>query len=422
MVMENILTISMIPFFLVLVLVELFYLKKQKKGEVYRLNDAITNLNLGIGHLLTQLFIGFILMGSFMYFYKIAPIKLPNNIWTGIAVFVLYDFCFYWAHRWGHEVNFFWAAHSVHHQSEDYNLTVALRQSWLHSLMAFVIFLPIPFMGFSDVVFFPAASINTVYQFWIHTETIHKMPRWFEYIFNTPAHHRVHHGVNPEYIDRNHAGVFIIWDRIFGTFAEEKKHPTYGITKPINTWNPVWTNFIYFSEMLEMSKMMQPMDKIRLWFKKPGWRPEYLGGPIPVPEVDESIRVKFDIEPTSKGLNTYVLAQFSLIIFGLVGYLYYFHQLSLFQQLLGFTAMLLSTVICGAILEQKSWVKYAEYLRIALVLVALNSIYYISFKEWFNFTMIVSLFLAVYFIVWYTLNSWYNIEFMQWLEPKIRRK
>jgi hypothetical protein len=310
----------------------------------------------------------------------------------------------------------------VHHQSEDYNLTVALRQSWLHSLMAFVIFLPIPFMGFSDVVFFPAASINTVYQFWIHTETIHKMPRWFEYIFNTPAHHRVHHGVNPEYIDRNHAGVFIIWDRLFGTFAEEKKHPTYGITKPINTWNPVWTNFIYFSEMLEMSKMMKPIDKIKLWFKKPGWRPEYLGGPIPVPEVDETLRVKFDIEPTSKGLNTYVLAQFSLIIFGLVGYLYYFHQLSVFQQLLGFTAMLLSTVICGAILEQKSWVKYAEYLRIALALVALNSIYYISFKEWFNFTMIVSLVLAVYFIVWYTLNSWYNIEFMQWLEPKIRRK
>ncbi len=417
--MENILTISFIPLFLVMVLAEYFYLRKKKKEQYFRFNDAITNLNLGVGHLLTRLFFGFILIGSYDFFYSIAPIKLPENVWTWIACFFLYDFFFYWAHRWGHEVNLFWAAHSVHHQSEDYNLTVALRQSWLHALLAFVIFLPIPFMGMPAEIFFINAAISGLYQFWIHTEVIVKLPRWFEYIFNTPSHHRVHHAVNPEYIDRNHGATLIIWDRLFGTFAEETKHPSYGVTKQINTWNPLWSNLIYFSDLWKAAKEMKWKDKLVLIFKRPGWMPDYLGGPIPIPAVDEQNISKFDVKPLSKGLNAYVLTQFVLVIFGTIGFLYYFSVLSDFQKLAGFTAMLLTIVICGAIMEQKSWVKYAEYARLLIAFIVVNSIYYISFRAWMDFTLLVSAGLLIYFMVWYTLNSWMGIQFIPWVQKKI---
>jgi len=421
--MENIQTIITIPIFLSLVLIEWAYFKKIKKSEFYRLNDALTNLNVAIGFLLTRLLTGGILVGSYLYFYEdLALFHLPNNIWSWIAAFFLFDFLFYWAHRWGHEINLFWAAHSVHHQSQDFNLSVALRQSWLHSLMSFFIFLPIPFLGISPEVFFPTLAISSLYQFWIHTEAIHKMPRWFEYLFNTPAHHRVHHAVNPEYIDRNHGATLIIWDRLFGTFSEEQKHPAYGVTKPIETWNPLWTNLIYFKDLWELSKDMKWKDKLQLIFRKPGWRPDYLGGQIPVPEVDEQTLVKYDVKPLSQGLNTYVLIQFILIIPGLIGFLYYFSGFSLIQKALGFGSLFITTIICGAILEQKAWVKYAEYIRIILVVLAINSIYYISFKEWFLFTLIVSIALSIYFMVWYTLNSWMNIQFMSWLQMAARRK
>lgn len=417
--MENILTISFIPVFLIMVLAEMAYLKKIKKSEFYRLNDAITNLNVGIGFMLTRLFTNGLLMGAYLFFYEdLAIFKMPNNVWTWIAAFFLFDFFFYWAHRWGHEVNLFWAAHSVHHQSEDFNLTVALRQSWLHSLLAFVIFLPIPFIGMPAEVFFPTMAISSLYQFFIHTETVIKLPRWVEYIFNTPAHHRVHHAVNPEYIDRNHGATLIIWDRLFGTFAEEQKHPTYGTTKPINTWNPLWANLVYFADMWEAGKAMKPMDKFRLIFKKPGWRPDYLGGQMLIPEVNEQTHLKYDVKTPNRGLSIYVLFQFTLIIPGLIGYLFYFSILTDFQKLLGVSALLLTTIICGAILEQKSWVKYAEYARIILALVTINSIYYFSFQEWFYFTLITSISLAVVFMVWYTLNIWMNIQILPWLTAR----
>lgn len=420
--MENMLTISFIPVFLAMVLIEWGYLRKIQKSEYYRLNDAITNLNIGIGFMLTRLFSNGILVGAYLYFYEnLALFKLGNNIWTWLSAFFLFDFLFYWAHRWGHEINLFWAAHSVHHQSEDYNLTVALRQSWLHSLMAFFIFLPIPFLGIPPEVFFPTAAISSAYQFWIHTETIKKMPKWFEFIFNTPSHHRVHHAVNPKYIDRNHGATLIIWDRLFGTFAQEEEHPTYGVTKPINTWNPLWTNLIYFAEMWEAGKKMRFLDKLRLPFMRPGWRPDYLGGPVPVPEVSENIK-KYDACPPNTGLTVYVLLQFVLIIPGLIGYLYYFNTLSNLQKGLGLAALFISTIICGAILEQKSWVKYAEYARIALVLITINSIYYINFRDWFLFTLIISVILAIFFMIWYTLNSWMNIQFLPWLQSVVEKR
>lgn len=401
--MENLSTVIAIPIFLFFILVE--YLATHKKHpEYYRLNDSLTNLNIGVGHLLFKLLTTGLMLGAYTLVLSHFAVLHLSGIWAYLIVLVLFDFCFYWAHRYGHEVNLFWGAHVVHHQSEEYNLTVALRQSWIHSLLAFIFFLPIAFLGVDVLTLGICASINSFYQFWIHTKTIHKMPKWFEAVFNTPSHHRVHHGVNPKYIDKNHAGMFIIWDRLFGTFQEEIEEPTYGITTPINSWNPAWANIEYYSSMFKKAKCFSSVkEKIYYLFAKPGWQPKALGGQLPIPEVDYN-NPKYNATAINKNLNIYVLVQFGLIIIGLSAYLYHFEKLSAFYAVLFFSILMLSIIICSAILEQKKWVKYAEYTRLIIAFFALNSLYYISYNAWFFIVLIPSVILTIYFIAWFTLN------------------
>lgn len=395
-------TIIAIPVFVLLLLLEFFYMRKKQK-HYYRLNDAITNLNIGIGHVISKVIVGLFLIWIYDLVYSHRIVTLPNNIFTIVFCLFAYDFFFYWAHRVGHEMNFFWGAHGVHHQSEDYNLSVALRQSWLHASIAFFIFLPIPFLGVSPKVFFPILALNSFYQFWIHTDVINRMPKWFEFLFNAPAHHRVHHGRNPKYIDKNHAGMFIIWDKLFGTFQEEEEKPTYGITKPLNSWNPFFANIEYYLSMFKMSKLMKSKDKLKLIFAKPGWQPDYLGGQIAVPEVEQTIQ-KYDVKPRTNGINIYVLVQFVFIILGLMAYLYYYDTLPLFHKIFWFAMVMLSILSSSAIIEQKNWARYVEIIRLIIIVVGLNVLYFSNYYNWAIVTAIISIPTTLYFIVWYLLN------------------
>ncbi|HRB93139.1 MAG TPA: sterol desaturase family protein [Chitinophagales bacterium] len=400
--MEHLSTVIVIPIFLVFILIEYFATKK-KHPEYYRLNDAITNLNIGVSHLLFKLLTTGIMLGAYSFVKTHFSILHLKGITAYVVVLILFDFCFYWAHRFGHEVNLFWGAHVVHHQSEEYNLTVALRQSWIHSLLAFIFFLPIAFLGVDVLTLGICASINSFYQFWIHTKTINKMPTWVEFIFNTPSHHRVHHGVNPKYIDKNHGGMFIIWDRLFGTFQVEEEEPTYGITTPLKSWNPAWANIEYYTNMFKRAKSFKLVDQLKYIIAKPGWQPEAFGGQIPIPEVDKN-KPKYDLKANSTNLNVYVLVQFAFIIIGLTAYLYHYAKISSFYSFLFFSILLISTVICSAILEQKKWVIYAEYTRLILALMTLNSMYYFKYNTWFLLVLIVSLSVTIYFLTWFTLN------------------
>ena len=401
--MEQLSTVIAIPIFLLFIVVEYFATRK-KHPEYYRLNDALTNLNIGVSHLLFKLLTTGLMLGAYVLVLENFAVLHLSGVTAYIVVLILFDFCFYWAHRFGHEVNLFWGAHVVHHQSEEYNLTVALRQSWIHSLLAFIFFLPIAFLGVDVLTLGICASINSFFQFWIHTKAIDKMPKWFEAIFNTPSHHRVHHGVNPKYIDKNHAGMFIIWDKLFGTFQEEIEEPTYGVTTQLKSWNPAWANVEYYVTMFKNSKAFPKVsDKLKYIVAKPGWQPAELGGQIPIPEVDYN-KPKYDAKASSKSLNIYVLVQFAFIIIGLSAYLYNYEKLSLFYTIIFFSVLMLSTVICSAILEQKKWVKYAEYARLLIAFIALNSMYYINYNGWFLIMLIPSIILTAYFLAWYTLN------------------
>ena len=213
-----------IPIFFLLIGVELL-ITRVRGLSYYRFNDAITNLSCGIGSQVTGIFMKFLTFGVYVIIYEHSPLtgKIPYNYLTIILLFLGVDFFYYWFHRLAHEISFLWGSHVVHHQSEEYNLSVALRQAWVQGAFSWIFYLPLAFIGFNPYMFATIASLQTLYQFWIHTKVIGRMPAWFEFIFATPSHHRVHHGVNPKYIDKNHAGTLIIWDRIFGTFQQEEE-------------------------------------------------------------------------------------------------------------------------------------------------------------------------------------------------------
>lgn len=394
-----------IPFFFALIGLELLVGYIQHK-KLYRFNDAITNLNIGIGNQAFSLVFKFLIFGIYVEVQKNWSLfHIEPSIGSFFACILVFDFIFYWAHRWGHEINFFWGAHVVHHSSEEYNLSVALRQPWFHNLIAFFLFLPIPILGFDPMTFLLAGSLHTLYQFWIHTKVIGKMWKPIEWIFNTPSHHRVHHGVDPKYIDKNHGGVLIIWDRLFGTFHEEQEEPNYGITTQLNSWNPTWANIHYYTDMARLaSKMTSWKDRFKLIFARPGWRPDYLGGMIYPQEVDSEKRKLYDTN-TTLGLNLYVLVQFLFISLGLVAYMTYFDSLGGSFQVLFLSVIVISTMICGAIFDNKKWVIAAEYARLVLVIGALNVLYYSLYIDWFMVMLVASLIGFTLFVIWFTI-SW----------------
>jgi alkylglycerol monooxygenase len=354
-----------IPIFFILIGVELV-IERFSHQKLYRLQDAIANLSCGITSQLSGLFLKIVAIGIYEILYRnFALFELDGSQWWyWVALVLLVDLAYYWAHRMSHEVNLFWGGHVVHHQSEEYNLSVALRQSSLQVIWTFGFSLPIAFLGFDTLHFALVSALNTLYQFWIHTETIRKLPRWIEFIFNTPSHHRVHHGRDPKYIDKNHAGSLIIWDRMFGTFQEEEEAPTYGITKPLNSWNPIYANFSHYIAMKEdLQRIPYWKDRIKYLFMKPGWLPDYLGGYRAAPEVDKQSYHKYD-NPSTLLLNTYVLFQYLICLSGTAVFLFKAEAIGLPYKV--FVSILISVMVvnCGVLFENRPWVRWSERIRI----------------------------------------------------------
>lgn len=281
----------------------------------YRFNDAVTNLSCGIGSQILGAFFAIVTFWAYSYafdHFRLSTIgETPLN-W--LLLFLGVDFAYYWFHRLSHEINAVWATHIVHHQSEEYNLSVALRQSWFQTLFSWWFYLPLAFLGFSPVMIVTVGAVNTLYQFWIHTKAIKKLPAPIEFIFNTPSHHRVHHGTNPQYIDKNHAGSLIIWDRMFGTFEPEGEEVVYGITTPLQSFNPFYANFHYWKELVRHARETPSWkEKVYLFIKPPGWFPGRMGGFRPPPPVDVHNVHKFDVR-VSAFTNGYVLFHFLLVL------------------------------------------------------------------------------------------------------------
>jgi hypothetical protein len=269
-------------------------------------------------------------------------------------------------HRASHRIAVLWAGHVVHHSSEEFNLTVALRQSSLHGLFTWVFYLPIALLGVPVEMWLACHAVNLVYQFWIHTRAIDRLGP-LEWIFNTPSHHRVHHGVNPEYQDRNFAGTFIVWDKLFGTFEPERAEPVYGITRPLAAWNPVRANLHVFQDIGRHLRVATSWgDRWRALFAHPGWRPSVLGEPVAPPPVSPATFHKF--EPSvSAGLKAYALIQFVIVLAGSLALLRSARALPLAQLLAGLFYITVSLANIGGLLEGRSWAGVSEVVRLVVL-------------------------------------------------------
>jgi len=359
-----------IPLFFLLMGIELGW-SAWSNRKVYRFNDAVSNLGCGIG---SQIVGAFTKAGIFAVYLAVYDnwrlFTLENSVLTWIVTFLLIDMLYYWFHRWSHEINFLWAAHIVHHQSEEYNLSVALRQSWWQGLFSFWLYLPVALLGVHPITIVTVAAFVTLYQFWIHTKAVKKLGP-LEWLFNTPSHHRVHHGSDPKYIDRNHAGTLIIWDKLFGTYQEEEEEPIYGITTPLGSWDPVKANFHYYQDLFALAKKSKRWsDKVRVFLKPPGWKPAELGGFEGPTQKDRATYRKFDTE-ASFAVTGYVVAQFILLL--AVTSFFLFRQVDLGPLRMWITAglIVLWVMDLGLLLEGgRRWVMGVEVFR-ALVLGAL---------------------------------------------------
>lgn len=392
-----------IPIFFILMGIELI-VERLTHQKLYRLPDAIANLSCGITSQLSGLFLKIFAIGAYQFLFEhFAFFTLERTWFYWLMLFLLADMAYYWAHRMSHEINLFWGGHVVHHQSEEYNLSVALRQSSLQVVWTFAFSLPLAFIGFKTLDFALMSAFITLYQFWIHTETINKMG-WFEYIFNTPSHHRVHHGRDPKYIDKNHAGTLIIWDKMFGTFQEEEERPTYGITKPINSWNPIWANISHYAEMSKDIKQIPKWsDRIKYLFKKPGWLPDYMGGYRAAPQVDKASYQKYDT-PAPIMLNYYVLFQYTLCLVATALFLFNSTKFSLGEKAIITALISLTVVNCGVLFENRKWVVWSEWLRIILYPAFLIGItYFLNLPAWYHVIGVSYFFIS--FIWFYALTK-----------------
>ncbi len=391
-----------VPFFLLAILVELCY-GWLKNKNTYRANDALSSMFMGaLRSTSSALKIG---LGGAVFFFVETYFSLPrwdsSSILTWVIAFVAYDFFYYWFHRISHERQIFWASHVAHHQSEDYNLSTALRQTGTGFFLTWVFYIPLFIIGVPSYVFVSVASINLIYQFWVHTEHVPKLG-WFELFFVSPSNHRVHHAQNEEYIDKNYGGVFIIWDRLFGTFKEEEDEVTciYGIRGPLKTFNPVWANFhIYVKMFKEIFHTKNLKDKFYVLVAPTRW--------IPSDSEHLSPKTNFDVQnfekynPDSTFVSK-VYAFFQLMFVSLLSTIFIeLGEMNLAQGIVVALAMV-STAYCVSLWLDCKKALFADTLRIVFFIGIFIASFF--FPEIDKFILPLAIYLLINFFFILLLN------------------
>ena len=341
-----------VPVFFILIAIE--YAVGRKRGTSnYRLNDAVNSLSLGVLSQVVNLFTRLLRIGIYALAYTHFAIwhLSADQWWVWAAGIVAYDFCYYWNHRLGHESAVLWAAHVVHHQSQEYNLSTALRQTSSGVLLGWIFYLPMAVAGFPVEVFVVAAVTNLLYQYWIHTEQIGKLG-WFDRWFASPSNHRVHHAVNDKYIDRNYSGIFMAWDHLFGTFVEEDERCVYGTRSPLNSWDPLWANVEVYADLAKKAWREQAWrDKLLLWLKPPGWHPALADGTRwQQPHFDTNSLQRFD-PPMSTSRRWFAAIHLLAAIAVMLPLLWLENELGIVELVAGSTAAVAALWVTGAVMQ-----------------------------------------------------------------------
>ena len=349
-----------IPVFMATIALEA-WLAHRRRIATYDVADAITSLHFGVLSQVSAVFVRALTFGVYvLVFEHLRWFTLPvDSVWVWLGALIAYDFIYYWVHRFGHETHLMWAAHQVHHSSEYFNLSTALRQTSTGAFASFPFYLPMALLGVPPIVFGAVALIDLLYQYWVHTELVRKLG-WADRVFVTPSNHRVHHGQNDYCIDRNYGGIFIIWDRLFGTFAEERDEEpvVYGIRKPLASYNPVWGNFNVYVDVFRKSLSSGSIvAAIRTWFDPPG------GRGVTLPHLDPQSVKKF-ATGTPSGMRRYAVAQYALLAVIVTYFLAVAPILSLQDRILWALFIVLSTISLGGLLEERRYAKALEAARL----------------------------------------------------------
>ena len=314
------------PVFLALMALE-WAIGRWRGRPALRLADAVSSVSLGMLSQTSAVFTVLLRVGLYTLAYEHLALWRSEAFWTTwygwLIALVFYDFCYYWLHRMGHEVAVLWAAHAVHHQSQDYNLSTALRQTSSGAVLGWVFYLPMALAGVPPLVFVVVGLVDLLYQFWVHTEQVGRLG-WFDRWFCSPSNHRVHHAVNDGYLDKNYGGILIVWDRLFGTFKDEdpREKCVYGTRGLLNSWDPLWANAQVYAGLLHDSwHARRWADKLRVWLKAPGWRPADVAQRFPKPAFNLHDMPLFD-PPLSAPLRWFAGVQFVLLLAGVAAFLW----------------------------------------------------------------------------------------------------
>jgi sterol desaturase/sphingolipid hydroxylase (fatty acid hydroxylase superfamily) len=348
-----------IPLFIGLIYIE-YIIIKRKKLNYSNLHESINNISIGIAERLCDVLV----TGLFYYIYDSIQkhygiFNIQPSVFLWILLLLATDFIWYWYHRLAHEMNILWALHVVHHQSEDFNFTVSARITVLQAVARTGFWCVLPFIGFSAPMITGMLLVHGLYPFFIHTRLVGKLGV-LEYLFVTPSHHRVHHACNEQYLDKNYGDVFIIWDKLFGTFKKEDEEPVYGLTHPLKTYSFLWQHFHYF---IEIAVAIQQQPTLKAKWKIIFGRPDALD-PTARAKAEEIFHIKQNKSTIEKPLNNYVIWQMVLLLVGLFVFILTERYLSI-GTIVAFTTFTILTLInCGAIMEQKRWIYNVEFLRV----------------------------------------------------------
>ena len=350
-----------IPVFMLTILLEA-WVAHRRGLAVYDIPDAVTSLHHGVLSQLTGAFTKLATLGIYVAVYETYRLTewSTGNVWLWVLALVFYDLCYYWAHRFGHEVNVMWASHVVHHSSEYYNLSTALRQTSTGSLLGWAFYLPMAVAGVPPMMLVIVGLIDLLYQYWVHTELIGRLGV-LDRILVTPSNHRVHHGQNDYCIDKNYGGILILWDRLFGTFEDERdgEKIVYGIRKPLKSYSPIWGNLHYYADLWRESVAAKGWRaKLGVWLAPPGGWTD-----APIEHFEPATFSRFGPQ-TPDALRWYVAVQYAVMVPAVVWFLAGLGKVAMFDSALYALTITVWAVVLGGVLEGHLWARRVECLRL----------------------------------------------------------
>jgi sterol desaturase/sphingolipid hydroxylase (fatty acid hydroxylase superfamily)/uncharacterized membrane protein YhhN len=371
------------PVFLLLIAIELAVGYKRQR-ITYRMADAMGSISLGMLSQTSAVFTRLLRIGIYTAVFEHLALWRNDAFWLSVPgwllALVFYDLCYYWLHRMGHESAVLWAAHAVHHQSQDYNLSTALRQTSSGALLGWVFYVPMALAGVPPLVFAIVALVDLLYQFWVHTEQVGRLG-WFDRWFCSPSNHRVHHAVNDVYLDKNYGGILILWDRMFGTFKDEddQEKCVYGTRGLLNSWDPLWANAQVYAGLAHDSwHARNGLDKLRVWIKPPGWRPADVAERFPKPAFDIGNMPLYH-PPMSRALQWFAGVQFALVLAGVAAFLWQADAAPLVDNVVWFTALLAAQWALGAAVQGRIGMGMALLIESAALATATSVL---GLQEW----------------------------------------